>query len=141
MGGRGSGALPGDTSNHGGGRPKRAAVAVVGSGSPIKPDDLPMAVSECWDQIAEKLSGLVYSQDSDALTYAAWLMWQQQQYRDALLVNPLDEELTRLSLAVGRSLSALWSQFGMTPRSRQLLLAPKQEEELDEFEEMLKGRK
>lgn len=139
MGGRGSGSFADDGSTHGGGRGKRAAVAVAGSGEPICPDGLPDVVEKHWQAIADVLSGVAKSQDSDAITSLAWLSWQQCEFRRKLLVSPLDETSTRLSLAVGRSLLVLWSQFGMTPRSRQLLLTPVGGDEVDDFEEMDKA--
>ncbi len=140
MGGRGSGALPDDYGDsHRGGRKKRAAVAVVGSGKPERPK-LPKDVAACWDKIAETVSGVAFSQDTEAITEAAWLLHRQQKFRKALQKSPLDEELNRLSLAVGRALMVLLGQFGLTPRSRQILLVPKEEEaEKDEFEKMLDG--
>lgn len=135
MGGRGSGSFPDDGSTHRGGRQKKAAVAVVGSGSPVRPD-LPEAVLKHWDRLAEIVQGVAYEQDSEAMQEAAWLLWRQQKFHEALYALPLDEELNRLSLAVGRSLSALLTQFGMTPRSRQILLVPKEAEEKDELEEL-----
>lgn len=140
MGGKGSGAMPGQNSNHRGGMPKKAAVAVTGSGVPIKPMDLPREIDPVWDEIAEQVQGVAFAQDSDAITEMAWLTWQKREFQQALLDQPCDDEKTRLNLAVGRSLSALWSQFGLTPRSRQILLVPKDEEEKDEFEEMMEGR-
>lgn len=139
MGGPGSRSFPDDGSTHSGGRKKAAAVAVVGVGSPEKPDHLPKDVEKCWDRIAEVVSGVAFSQDSEAITEAAWLLSRQEKFRRALEGNPLDEELNRLSLAVGRSLSAIFTQFGMTPRSRQILLVPREEKEIDEFEEMDKA--
>jgi hypothetical protein len=138
MGGFGSGSFPDDGSTHRGGRKKRAAVAVAGSGKPDRPK-LPKEVGLCWDRIAETVEGIAFAQDSEAITEAAWLLWRQQEFRKALKKTPLDEELNRLSLAVGRSLSALFSQFGLTPRSRQILLVPREEEEKDEFEKMMDG--
>lgn len=135
MGGPGSGSFPDDGSTHRGGRQKKSAVAVIGSGSPDKPDDLPADVSRCWDRLAEVVSGVAFSQDSEAITEAAWLLARQQKFRNALEKDPLDEELNRLSLAVGRAMSAIFTQFGMTPRSRQILLVPREDEEVDEFEE------
>jgi len=139
MGGKGSGSLPDDVLGRGG-RAKKAAIAVPGKGVPIKSEHLPFDVADCWDEIVPQLEGVAFEQDSDAIEEMAWLTWQQRQYRQALLMQPLDEDLTRLNLAVGRSLSALRTQFGLTPRSRQLLLVPKEEEELDEFEQMMKDR-
>ncbi len=139
MGGFGSGSFPDDGSTHRGGRKKKSAVAVIGSGKPEKPK-LPKDVGLCWDRIAETVEGVAFSQDTEAITEAAWLLWRQQEFRKALKKTPLDEELNRLSLAVGRSLSALLAQFGLTPRSRQILLVPREEpEEKDEFEKMLDG--
>jgi hypothetical protein len=43
-------------------------------------------------------------------------------------------------LAVERNLDTKCAKFGMTPRDRQILLMPKEEEELDEFEQMMKDR-
>lgn len=137
MGGPGSGSFPDDGSAHRGGRRKRAAVAVSGSGHPVRPADLPAEVAECWDRLAETVEGVAYAQDSEAITEAAWLLWRQERFREALETDPLNETLNRLSLAVGRSLSVLLGQFGMTPRSRQILLVPKEPEEKDEFEKMM----
>lgn len=136
MGGRGSGSFPDDGSSHRGGRKKRAAIAVAGSGYPVRPE-LPDGVAACWDRLADTVTGVAFSQDSEAMTEAAWLMWRQQQFHAALLSDPLNDDLNRVSLAVGRSLSALLTQFGMTPRSRQILLVPKEPEEKDEFEKMM----
>jgi hypothetical protein len=136
MGGRGSGSFPDDGSSHRGGRSKKAAVAVTGGGEPVMPPNLPREVAFYWDRFAEVVSGVAFSQDSEAMAEAAWLMWRQQKFHEALFFNPLDEDLNRLSLAVGRSLSALLTQFGMTPRSRQILLVPREEQEKDEFEQM-----
>jgi len=137
VGGRGSGSFPDDGRVHRGGRQKKAAVAVSGSGTPCRPEDMPEEVVPHWERLEELLSGVAYAQDSDAMTEAAYLMWRQQKFREALQGNPLDEDLNRLSLAVGRSLSAMLSQFGMTPRSRQILLVPREPEEKDEFERMM----
>ena len=46
MGGPGSGSFPDDGSAHRGGRKKRAAVAVAGSGYPVCPPDLPDEVRD-----------------------------------------------------------------------------------------------
>ncbi len=139
MGGSGSGSFPEDGSTHRGGRQKRSAVAVVGVGLPEKPENMPADVSKCWDRIAEVVAGVAFSQDGEAITEAAWLLSRQEKFRKALDSNPFDEELNRLSLAVGRSLSAIFTQFGMTPRSRQMLLVPREEKEVDEFEQMDKA--
>ncbi len=135
MGGRGSGSFSEDT--HRGGRQKKSAVAVSGSGTPTPPKDLPESVRGHWWRFAEAVQGVAFEQDSEAITEAAYLMWRQQKFREALQDRPLDEDLNRLSLAVGRSLSAIMSQFGLTPRSRQILLVPKEEEEKDELEKLM----
>lgn len=137
MGGLGSGSFPDDGGTHRGGRQKKSAVAVAGSGVPCRPDDMPAEVIPHWDRLDDLLSGVAYSQDSDAMAEAAYLLWRQQKFREALQEQPLDEDLNRLSLAVGRSLSALLTQFGLTPRSRQLLLVPREPEEKDEFEKLM----
>lgn len=141
MGGPGSGAKPGQNSNHRGGMPKKAAVAVAGSGVPVKPTDLPREIDSVWDEIAEQVQGVAFAQDSDAITEMAWLTWQKRELQQALLDTPCDDEKTRLNLAVGRSLSTLWTQFGLTPMSRQRLLVPKEDDdELDDYEQLLKDR-
>ncbi len=139
MGGPGSGSFSDDDYARPG-RRKRAAVAVVGSGVPVRPDDMPEDVAKCWDRLAETVSGVAFSQDSEALTEAAWLLWRQGKFREALQANPVNEELNRLSLAVGRQLATLLAQFGLTPRSRQILLVPsKDDQEQDEFEKLMGG--
>ena len=110
-------------------RRKTSAIAVCGTGSPVMPDNLPSEVSAYWHRIAELTAGVAFSQDSDAVTEAAWLTWRQQVYRKALAERPLDVDLNKQSLAIGRALSALWSQLGLTPRSRQVLLVAKDETE------------
>jgi hypothetical protein len=137
VGGRGSGSFPDDGSTHRGGRQKKAAVAVVGSGTPCRPDGMSEEIVPYWNRLEERLSGVAFEQDSDAMAELATLSWRQQKFHEALQATPLDEELNRLSLAVGRALSALWTQFGQTPRSRQLLLVPREEQEKDEFERMM----
>src|SRR5688572_566957 len=86
-----------------------------------------------WTRLEEELSGVAFEQDSDAMADYAKLSWRQDKFHEALRATPLDDDLNRLSLAVGRALSDLRSQFGKTPRSRQLLLVPREEEEKDEF--------
>lgn len=135
MGSKGSGRGPGND-----GCKKQSAVSVAGRGVPIKSEGMPFDVGDCWDEIVPQLAGVAFEQDSDAVEEMAWLTWQKRCYREALMTSPLDDELTRLNLAVGRSLSALWSQFGLTPRSRQILVVPDETEELDEFEQMMKER-
>lgn len=134
MGGKGSGWGSEDVSRAG--RKKKSAIAVSGSGTPTCPDDLPEAVKPYWWRFADVVQGIAFEQDTEAVTEAAYLLWRQQKFREALQSDPLNDEMNRLSLAVGRSLSAIMTQFGMTPRSRQILLVPKEEEPKDEFEEL-----
>lgn len=137
MGGKGSG-RPNESVHKG--RPKTAAMAVVGSGVPIRPN-APADVLECWDLFADVVSGVAFEQDSEAITDAAWLLWRQRKFREALHADPLNDDLNKRSLAVGRALWITFGQFGMTPRSRQVLLVPREDEgEKDEFEQMLGGQ-
>lgn len=129
MGGIGSGSLPG--TNQGGGRSKTAAVAVCGSGVPIRPDDMPSEVAEIWQRVFDLTTGVAFEQDSDAVAETAWLIWRQVKFREALAERPLDTELNKQSLSIGRALNALLVQFGLTPRSRQVLVVPKVEVEVD----------
>tara|TARA_R110000868_G_scaffold10752_4_gene52191 strand:- start:73 stop:498 length:426 start_codon:yes stop_codon:yes gene_type:complete len=134
MGGPGSGSFP-DNPNHRGGRSKKAAVQVCGTGVPIKPDDMLHEVSEIWNRVYDLVAGVAFEQDSDAVAELAWLLWRQGKLREALYVRPLDIDLNKQSLAIGRSLNTLLFQFGLTPRSRQVLLVPKEEaKEVDPFD-------
>ena len=131
MGGRGSGSSP-DIGNWRGGRAKKTAIQVVGTGSPDMPDDLPSEVRAHWLRLTEMTSGVSFSQDSDAVAELAWLMWMQDRYRVAIKETPLDADLVRISLHIGRSVRELLVHFGLTPCSRQVLLVAKEErEELD----------
>lgn len=140
MGGRGSGSFPDDGSTHRGGRQKKSAVAVSGSGFPVKPRVIADSLSDVWEEISDRLAGVAFEQDSAAVYRLALLTYQQDQIDERWFHEPCDEDLSKQSLAVGRQLIMLWGQFGMTPRSRQILLVPKEEEEADEFEKMMKDR-
>ena len=139
MGGKGSGQYPGNA-NWAGGKSKKTAISVVGSGVPEIPDWLPDAAYPYWHIIVERTSGVAFSQDSDAIGEMASLTWRQHKLNDALAENPTDDDLNRVSLAVGRQLRSLWEGFGLTPRSRQVLVVPSDEEpELDELERLQQG--
>jgi hypothetical protein len=102
--------------------------------------------SDIWDHLAELLSGVAYEQDSHALWRIAVLMERQEQLdelvEDMLHGEDIDgiDKATRMSLAVERSLDTKCGKFGMTPRERQILLVPKEEEELDDLEHLIQGR-
>ena len=138
MGGRGSGQYAGNsTENMRGGRPKKAAVGVCGTGVPVMPDLLPGAVRVEWCRLEELTRGIAFEQDSDALTELAWLTYRMDQMRHEMALRPLDTELSKQSLAIGRAIRDLWALFGMTPRARQMLLIPKDEKpELDPLEQL-----
>lgn len=134
MGGPGSGSQP-DSPTHRGGRTKKSAVAVCGNGVPLKPDDMPTEVAAIWDRVFDLLSGVAFEQDSDAVEELADLLWRQSEHRKALRERPLDIDLNKQSLAIGRAVNTLLFQFGLTPRSRQVLLVPKEEaKEVDPFD-------
>jgi len=140
MGGRGSGSFPDDGSTHRGGRSKKAAVVVTGNGVPVCPSDLSESVKQYWWQVADQVQGVAFEQDSDAITEMAWLMYRQNEYRQGFLANPTDEVANRTSLAIGRAIKDLWVQFGMTPRSRQVLLVPREDDEQDDLEQLMAER-
>jgi hypothetical protein len=107
-----------------------------------------------WELLTERLSGVVFEQDSHILGRMA--IWMSQLTRlDGDLAVLQDgvsseddgdgdgeavERLIRTMLAIERNLDTKCAKFGMTPRDRQLLLMPKEEEELDAFEQMIKDR-
>ena len=128
MGGPGSGSQP--TDHLGSGRKKKQAISVVGTGVPAKPDDLPDDVSEAWDSIAALVEGVAFSQDGMLLEECARLWVRQQAFHRALSATPLDDELNRLSLAIGRALIAALAKLGLTPRDRQILLVARPEAEV-----------
>lgn len=134
MGGPGSGTFPDDVTRRGG-RSKKAAVQVCGTGVPIKPDDMPDEVSEIWRRVYDLTAGVAFEQDSDAVAELSWLLWRQDKFRAALTERPLDIDLNKQSFAVSRAMNTLLFQFGLTPRSRQVLLVPKEEaKEVDPFD-------
>jgi hypothetical protein len=146
MGGRGSGSLPDDGSVHRGGRAKKSAVAVSGSGLPVKPPGMSRRSSDLWDRLNDLLAGVAFEQDSHALWRIAVLMERQEQLdelTDDLMqgedIEGIDKAV-RIGLAVERSLDTKCGKFGMTPRERQILLVPKEEEERDELEQLMQGR-
>lgn len=139
MGGPGSGSFPDDGSTHRGGRKKKAAVAVTGSGLPVKPRGLSKDESKCWDDLNQQVSGIAFEQDSDALTELACLTVRQRAYLKAIRKDLLNSDLNRESLAIGRAIVPLRGKFGLTPRDRQLLLVPREEAEKDELEKLMEG--
>ena len=154
MGGKGSGSFPDDGSTHRGGRAKKSALAVTGSGLPVMPDSLSGRAKEYWHALNDRLSGVVFEQDSYILgRMAIWMATLERLDGDLAVlqdgVSDADdgdgdgeavEKLIRTMLAVERNLDTKCAKFGMTPRDRQILLMPKEEEELDEFEQMMKDR-
>lgn len=139
MGGRGSGRVPEGSKGlpSGQGRKKTTAVAVVGSGEPVMPRDMPDRVQECWFRLIDATAGIAHEQDTEMLVEASYLLYQREQLRNEICYDPTNIDLTKLNLTIGRSLFVILSHFGLTPRSRQLLLIPKQEEEQDEFEKLM----
>lgn len=122
MGGPGSGWR---SENVGPGRKKKIAIAVEGIGLPQKPEGLPAAVGKAWDELVSLTSGVCFSQDAELLLECATLQVRQAAFRAALADDPLDEDLNRLSLAVGRALLTALGKLGLTPRDRQNLLVPR----------------
>jgi len=137
MGGPGSRSY----AEHAGGRTKTAAIAVTGSGVPQRPDNFTEAESKAWDWLVETTRGVTFEQDSVAIAECARLIVRQDAFHEALRTKPTDETLNRLSLSVGRSLSAAFTQLGLTPRSRQLLIVPRADKsEQDELERLMAER-
>lgn len=141
MGGKGSGSFSDDGIAHRGGRKKKSAIAVSGSGEPVKVPGLSKGASTIWDRIAEVVSGVAFVQDSEALGVMAELMHDDRALRQCMNELPVGSEeydvVKRLQLANIRAIKDSMNHFGMTPRTRQLLLVPKEERELDEYEKML----
>ena len=134
MGGSGSGR---PSENWRGGRKPKTAMAVVGTGLPEIPADMPIEVRPHWWRLIDMTQGVAFSQDTFALTELSWLLWRQQKFNEKLQAMPCDDELNRLSLAIGRAILILLGQFGLTPRSRQSLLVPRDEpDEEDELERL-----
>jgi hypothetical protein len=140
MGGPGSGSLP-DNDQSRPGRKRKAALAVVGTGVPEKPDKLPVDVSDAWDMLASLTAGVTFSQDSLLIESTARLWVRVQTLAKLLDSNPADIELNRVSLAVERQLMTSLGKLGLTPRDRQVLLVPQDEKrDLDPFEQLLAKR-
>lgn len=135
MGGAGSGRV-----NESRGRKPKAAVNVVGCGIPCPAQKLADDVQAAFDRLAELTSGTSFSQDSVALELAARLMIRSAKLDDAITAEPDDAELHRLSLSIGRQLITLLAKFGLTPRDRQVLLVPRDDEEQDDLERLLAER-
>ncbi len=134
MGGIGSGQYQGN-SNWRGGKSKKTAVQVAGSGTPQMPEDLDKEARVHWHRIVELTQGVAFEQDSNAIAELARLCARQDAFNTALEKDPLNESLNRTSLAIGRAMHSLRLQFGLTPRSRQILVVPVDEsEEPDELE-------
>jgi phage terminase small subunit len=134
MGGKGSGSLP-DNPNWGGGRSKRSAVSVAGSGMPEMPDNLPPLVQDEWHRLVEVTSGVTFSQDSSVLADLAWATVLMRKCELELRDNWLDPQLHKQWLDLGRRKLALQLQLGLTPRSRQVLVVPdNDQEEVDPLE-------
>ncbi len=136
MGGPGSG-----RANESRGRKPKAAMNVVGTGVPCPVTELPEDVAAAFNRLAELTSGVSFSQDSIAIELAARLMCRLAKL-DALIDKGVDSQSThRLALAIARQLTALLAQFGLTPRARQVLLVPREEEgEIDELEKWRQGK-
>lgn len=128
MGGPGSRSYSSDPANRGQGRKPKTSVGVCGTGVPEMPKSVSKEVKAAWDKIVELTSGVTFSQDSIAILEAARLMARQEWFAVALEEDPLNDDLNRLSLAVGRQLNMILGQLGLTPRARQSLLIPKKDE-------------
>ena len=111
-----------------GGRPKKSAVAVCGTGIPEMPDGLPADVQQAWQRIAEMTSGVTFSQDSMAITEAARLAVWKDKLSQCVETNPADLVLGKMALSVGRQLLVVMAKLGLTPRDRQSLVVPRKDE-------------
>lgn len=127
MGGIGSGSQPDWKPKPG--RRKRQAVAVSGTGEPMKPDGLSAEGSKVWQSLVEALKGTAFMQDSIAMEAAVSLVVRHRAMNRELDKDPTNVQLNRISLAVGRQLAAVLAKFGMTPRDRQVLLVPKADDD------------
>lgn len=120
---------PGSRSYSTAGRKKTRAVSVVGTGKPSIPPGLPDDVQKAFEALAKLTAGLTFEQDGRTMLDAAHLIARQDKFQTALLANPLDEKLNRMSLAIGRQLILLLGKLGLNPRDRQSLLAPETDDE------------
>ena len=119
------------------GRKVKTAIAVVGSGVPEMPLGMTESVKPFWRRVVDVTAGVAFEQDSETLGELAQLLWRQSQFVECLEGDPLNDDMNRISLAIGRAILVLCSQFGLTPRSRQILLVPKEDvEEEDELEKL-----
>lgn len=139
MGGPGSGWGADDPASRAG-RKKRSAVSVCGSGVPEKPKGISPEMSAHWDRVAELTSGSAFSQDSLAMEEIAEMLTIRDKLAAVIRLNPADLDTVRTRLAVGRQLGALFSKFGLTPRDRQVLLVPREDEEKDDLEQLMAER-
>lgn len=132
MGGPGSGSQPEhEGAQRRGGRQKQAAVAVVGTGTPVKPADIDDEIGEHWDYVVSLIpKGVACSEDSIAVFEMAVTNWLQakllKQLQSEMTVDP---EVVRIWQANGRHLREYLTQFASTPRSRQITLIPAPESE------------
>ena len=139
MGGPGSGWGADEPASRAG-RKKRSAVAVCGSGVPEKPKDISPEMSAHWDRVSELVSGSAFSQDSLAMEEIAEMLTIRDRLSGVVSANPSDLDAIRTRLAVGRQLGALFSKFGLTPRDRQVLLVPREDDEADDLEKLMAER-
>jgi hypothetical protein len=139
MGGPGSGWGADEPASRAG-RKKRNAVSVCGSGEPIKPSGISPDVSAAWDRVVEVTEGTTFSQDSLAIEEMADLLAMRDTLRNQIKANPADLDIVRTRLAVGRGLTAMFAKFGLTPRDRQVLLVPREDDEKDDLEQLMAER-
>ncbi len=139
MGGPGSGWGADEPASRAG-RKKRSAVSVCGSGVPEKPAGMSAVMSAAWDRLVELTNGTTFSQDSLAIEEAAEMLALREELRIGLKSEPLNLDMIRTRLAVGRQLGALFSKFGLTPRDRQVLLVPREDDEKDDLEKLMAER-
>lgn len=130
MGGRGSGSYS-DGAYRGGRRPK-TAINVCGTGVPAMPSGLSADVQKCFQELVELTSGVTFQQDSRIVLEGARLMARQDKFAVALETDPTNDDLNRLSLAIGRQLAAVLGKLGLTPRDRQILLIPRNDDEAED---------
>ena len=136
MGGAGSGQYP-NNGNWRGGRKKQENIGVVGRGLPERPTTIPEPAIPFWDYLVDLTAGVAFSQDSYALASLASLMWRQCEITKRLQTDPVNEVLNRISLAIDRQSKSLFEQFGLTPKSRQLLQVIREDDdEEDELEKL-----
>ena len=138
MGGIGSGSYSDES--YRGGRRAKAAINVCGTGVPTMPNGLSADVQRAFQELVELTSGVTFQQDSRILLEGARLIARQDKFAVALETDPTNDELNRLSLAIGRQLTTVLGKLGLTPRDRQVLLIPRTEEVEDDPLEILRRR-